>query len=66
LTPLMTVDAKMSQMMYLPTWVLSQSMPRENLSKACMWLSPKNLMGTKKSCICRSSAEWGKRFYEAL
>jgi hypothetical protein len=35
-TPLMTVEARMSQMTYLPTWVLSQSTPLENLSKACM------------------------------
>jgi hypothetical protein len=33
LTPLMTVDARMSQMTYLPTWVFSQSTPFENFSK---------------------------------
>ena len=55
LTPLMTVEARMSQMTYLPIRLLSQSTPRENLSKACM-LSPINLMGTKKSGICRPSA----------
>ena len=33
---LMAVDARISQMTYLPTWALSQSMARESLSKPCM------------------------------
>ena len=39
LTALITVEARISQITYLPTSVLSQSTALENLSNACM-LSP--------------------------
>ncbi|MDT4868320.1 hypothetical protein FQZ97_1032750 [compost metagenome] len=36
LRALITVAARMSQMAYLPTWALSQSMARDSLSKPCI------------------------------
>ena len=44
-TPLMTVEARISQTTYLPTWVLSQSIPLDNFNRACM-VSP-----IKRLCV---------------
>ena len=32
----MTVEPRISQITYLPTWVLSQSIPLDNFNRACM------------------------------
>ncbi len=54
LAALMKVDAKMSQIEYLPTNALSLSMARDSESKACM-VSPRRWLGAR---VC-PHAGWG-------
>ena len=45
---LMKVEPRISQITYLPTWVLSQSIPLDNFNRACM-VSP-----IKRLCLQRA------------